>query len=295
MIGMQMDKGDKLMRKTGLGRGLDVLLPQNNEILETVVRDIPVAEIDPNSSQPRRDFDKDALEQLADSIRHAGVLSPILVVENGERFRIVAGERRFRASRIAGLETVPCIVRSMTDAQQMEAALIENLQRADLNPIEEGTAIRSLMQECGYTQEEAAKRLGKSRSAIANLLRLLTLPQEIVNMVVDGELSAGHARALAGVSPESRQLELAHQCVLHDYSVRKLEELSQRQASHKTTPGTSVRALSAELNTLQNTMREALGVKTTLAGNENKGKIMLTYNSADELEHIFEVMGRLVN
>lgn len=295
MIGMQMDKGDKLMRKTGLGRGLDVLLPQSNEILETVVRDIPVAEIDPNSSQPRRDFDKDALEQLADSIRHAGVLSPILVVENGERFRIVAGERRFRASRIAGLETVPCIVRSMTDAQQMEAALIENLQRADLNPIEEGMAIRSLMQECGYTQEEAAKRLGKSRSAIANLLRLLTLPQEIVNMVVDGELSAGHARALAGVSPESRQLELAHQCVLHDYSVRKLEELSQRQASHRAVPGTTVRALSAELNTLQNTMREALGVKTTLAGNEHKGKIMLTYNSADELEHIFEVMGRLVN
>ncbi len=283
------------MRKTGLGRGLDVLLPQNEEILETVVRDIAISEIDPNSGQPRRDFDKDSLEQLADSIRQAGVLSPILVVEQGSRFRIVAGERRFRAARMAGLETVPCIVRSMTNAQQMEAALIENLQRQDLNPIEEANAIRSLMQECNYTQEEASKRLGKSRPAVTNLLRLLTLPEEILNMVVNQELSAGHARVLAGVSPESRQLELAHQCILHDYSVRKLEELSQKQSTHRAMPSPTAQSLSAELNSLQNTLREALGVKTTLTGNEKKGKILLTYSSAEELEHIFEVMGRLVN
>lgn len=140
------------MKRGGLGRGLDVLLPQSGELLETVVRDISIDEIDPNASQPRRDFDKEALEQLADSIREAGVLSPILVVENGMRYRIVAGERRYRAARLAGLETVPCIVRSMTNEQQMEAALIENLQRQDLNPIEEAAAIRSLMQECGYTR-----------------------------------------------------------------------------------------------------------------------------------------------
>lgn len=282
------------MKKMGLGRGLDVLLPQSDEILETVVRDIPISEIDPNAAQPRRDFDKESLEQLADSIRQAGVLSPILVVESGSRFRIVAGERRFRAARLAELDTVPCIVRSMTNAQQMEAALIENLQREDLNPIEEATAIRSLMQECGYTQEEAAKRLGKSRPAVANLLRLLTLPQEVMDMVVTGELSAGHARVLAGISPESRQLELARQCILHDYSVRKLEELTQRRTTaQRGSP--QARAVSAELSALQNTLREALGVKTTLTGNEKKGKILLTYSSADELEHIFEVMGRLVN
>lgn len=281
------------MKKTGLGRGLDVLLPQSDDILETVVRDIPILEIDPNAGQPRRDFDKDTLEQLADSIRQAGVLSPILVVESGSRFRIVAGERRFRAARIAGLETVPCIVRSMTNAQQMEAALIENLQRQDLNPIEEASAIRSLMQECGYTQEEAAKRLGKSRPAVANLLRLLSLPQEVMDMVTAGELSAGHARVLAGVSPESRQLELAHQCILHDYSVRRLEELAQRPQVERGSP--VQRSLTAELNSLQDAMREALGVKTTLTGNEKKGKILLTYSSAEELEHIFEVMGRLVN
>ena len=209
------------MKRGGLGRGLDVLLPQSGELLETVVRDISIDEIDPNASQPRRDFDKEALEQLADSIREAGVLSPILVVENGMRYRIVAGERRYRAARLAGLETVPCIVRSMTNEQQMEAALIENLQRQDLNPIEEAAAIRSLMQECGYTQEQAARKLGKSRPAIANALRLLNLPKAVTDLVVTGDLSAGHARVLAGLDSEARQLELAHQCVLHGYSVRK--------------------------------------------------------------------------
>ena len=280
------------MKRGGLGRGLDVLLPQSGELLETVVRDISIDEIDPNASQPRRDFDKEALEQLADSIREAGVLSPILVVENGMRYRIVAGERRYRAARLAGLETVPCIVRSMTNEQQMEAALIENLQRQDLNPIEEAAAIRSLMQECGYTQEQAARKLGKSRPAIANALRLLDLPKAVTDLVVTGDLSAGHARVLAGLDSEARQLELAHQCVLHGYSVRRLEELAKarpavRQAAPKREAG-------PELMALQNAMREALGLKTTLSGTETRGKITLSYNSAQELEHLYEVIGRLL-
>ena len=280
------------MKRGGLGRGLDVLLPQSGELLETVVRDISIDEIDPNASQPRRDFDKEALEQLADSIREAGVLSPILVVENGMRYRIVAGERRYRAARLAGLETVPCIVRSMTNEQQMEAALIENLQRQDFNPIEEAAAIRSLMQECGYTQEQAARKLGKSRPAIANALRLLNLPKAVTDLVVTGDLSAGHARVLAGLDSEARQLELAHQCVLHGYSVRRLEELAKarpavRQAAPKREAG-------PELMALQNAMREALGLKTTLSGTETRGKITLSYNSAQELEHLYEVIGRLL-
>ena len=280
------------MKRGGLGRGLDVLLPQSGELLETVVRDIAIDEIDPNTAQPRRDFDRESLEQLADSIREAGVLSPILVVENGMRYRIVAGERRFRASRMAGLETVPCIVRSLTNEQQMEAALIENLQRQDLNPIEEATAIRSLMQECGYTQEQAARKLGKSRPAIANALRLLNLPRAVTDLVVTGELSAGHARVLAGLDSEARQLELAHQCVLHGHSVRKLEELAKarpavRQAAPKREAG-------PELIALQNAMREALGLRTTLSGTETRGKITLSYNSAQELEHLYEVIGRLL-
>lgn len=186
------------MKRSGLGRGLDVLLPQNDELFQTVVQEIAIDDIDPNTAQPRKDFDKEALEQLAESIRSAGVLSPILVVQDGMRYRIVAGERRYRASRLAGLSTVPCIVRDLTNEQQMEAALIENLQRQDLNPIEEASAIRSLMDECGYTQEQAAQKLGKSRPAIANTLRLLTLPKQVLTLVQSGELSAGHARVLAG-------------------------------------------------------------------------------------------------
>jgi len=282
------------MKRGGLGRGLDVLLPQSDNLLETVVRDIAIDDIDPNSDQPRREFDKAALEQLADSIREAGVLSPILVVEDGMRYRIVAGERRYRASRLAGLDTVPCIVRSMTTEQQMEAALIENLQREDLNPIEEAMAIRSLMQECGYTQEQAAKKLGKSRPVIANALRLLGLPEKIMDMVIAGELSAGHARVLAGVEGESRQLELAHQCVLQGWSVRRLEE----QARDKEKPGAvkkKVKTLTPELDMLQSSMREALGLKTTLTGNEKKGKITLSYSTSEELEHLYEVIGRLLD
>ena len=281
------------MKKPGLGRGLDALLPQDDNLLETVVRDIAITEIDPNLDQPRREFDKDALEQLAASIQQAGVLQPILVRENGTRYQIIAGERRYRASRMAGLETVPCIVRSLTDEQRMEAALIENLQREDLNPVEEAQAVRSLMQQCGYTQEEAAKRLGKSRPAVANLLRLLTLSTEVLNMVLAGELSAGHARTLVAVEPESRQVELAHQCVLHDYSVRKLEEIAQKPAAvSKSAPAKPV---NAELTALQDSFREALGVKTTLSGNERKGKITLAYSSREELEHIYEMIDRLTD
>ena len=206
-----------------------------------------------------------------------------------------AGERRYRAARLAGLTSIPCIARSLTEEQQLEAALIENIQREDLNPIEEAQAIKGLMQQCGYTQEEAAKRLGKSRPAVANLLRLLTLPESVIQMVVEGKLSAGHARALAGVSPESRQLELAHQCVLHDYNVRKLEEMAQKQPSPDRAAPAPQRSLSAELNSLQNSVREALGVKTQLVGNERRGKITLTYSSEQELEHIYEVFGRLAN
>jgi ParB family transcriptional regulator, chromosome partitioning protein len=282
------------LKKTGLGRGLDALLPQNDDFLGTTVRDIPISDIDPNLSQPRKAFDKESLEQLADSIRQMGVLQPILVLENGTRYRIIAGERRFRASRLAGLSSVPCLVRSLDESQQLEAALIENLQREDLNPIEEAQAIQHLMQQCGYTQEDAAKRLGKSRPAVANSLRLLSLPQNVMNMVVDGKLTAGHARVLAGIASETRQLELAHQCVLHGYNVRKLEEITQKKSGRARAAASATQNRSAELTTLEDTVREALGVKTTLTGNERKGKITLAYNSAQELEHIYEIFGRLI-
>lgn len=277
--------------KHGLARGLDALLPETD--LPAGVTEIAVSQLDPNPDQPRRTFDTQALEALAESIRQAGVLQPLLVVENGARYRIVAGERRYRAARMAGLQSVPCVVRDMTEQERMEAALIENLQRENLNPIEEAAGIRALMEECGYTQELAAKRVGRSRPAVANLLRLLQLPESIREMVKAGELSAGHARVLAGLADESRQLALAERAVREGMSVRELEKLAAQtiEKPAKTEP----KPLPSELNDMQERLQNVLGVRTALHGNLKKGKIILQYDSAEELEAIYEAMERLEN
>ncbi|MBS7299972.1 MAG: ParB/RepB/Spo0J family partition protein [Eubacteriales bacterium] len=277
--------------KHGLARGLDALLPETD--LPAGVTEIAVSQLDPNPDQPRRTFDTQALEALAESIRQAGVLQPLLVVENGARYRIVAGERRYRAARMAGLQSVPCVVRDMTEQERMEAALIENLQREDLNPIEEATGIRALMEECGYTQELAAKRVGRSRPAVANLLRLLQLPESIRELVKAGELSAGHARVLAGLADESRQLALAERAVREGMSVRELEKLAAQTMEKPAKP--EPKPLPSELNDMQERLQNVLGVRTALHGNLKKGKIILQYDSAEELEAIYEAMERLEN
>ncbi len=277
--------------KHGLARGLDALLPETD--LPAGVTEIAVSQLDPNPDQPRRTFDTQALEALAESIRQAGVLQPLLVVENGARYRIVAGERRYRAARMAGLQSVPCVVRDMTEQERMEAALIENLQREDLNPIEEAAGIRALMEECGYTQELAAKRVGRSRPAVANLLRLLQLPESIREMVKAGELSAGHARVLAGLADESRQLALAERAVREGMSVRELEKLAAQTMEKPAKP--EPKPLPSELNDMQERLQNVLGVRTALHGNLKKGKIILQYDSAEELEAIYEAMERLEN
>jgi len=277
------------MTKQRLGRGLDILLPQTETDDDSLVSQLPISEIDPNLSQPRKAFDEEKLSQLAESIRQKGLLQPILVVKEGQRYRIVAGERRYRACRIAGLHTIPCIIREFDEAQQLEASLIENIQRENLNPIEEAQAIQSLINHFGYTQEDAARKLQKSRPAIANQLRLLSLPETIQAMVVSGDLSAGHARVLAGVSPESRQLELAHLCVLNAFPVRRLEQLAKKppRSSHGSKP------LSGELAGFKDSLREAVSVKTEIVGNESKGKIVFSYSSNDELEHLYEVFSKI--
>lgn len=277
--------------KHGLARGLDALLPETD--LPAGVTEIAVSQLDPNPDQPRRTFDTQALEALAESIRQAGVLQPLLVVENGARYRIVAGERRYRAARMAGLQSVPCVVRDMTEQERMEAALIENLQREDLNPIEEAAGIRVLMEECGYTQELAAKRVGRSRPAVANLLRLLQLPESIRELVKAGELSAGHARVLAGLADESRQLALAERAVREGMSVRELEKLAAQTMEKPAKP--EPKPLPSELNDMQERLQNVLGVRTALHGNLKKGKIILQYDSAEELEAIYEAMERLEN
>ena len=279
------------MKKMGLGRGLDALLPETND-LDNMVSMIAVTEIDRNPDQPRRDFDEAALQTLADSIRTAGVLQPLLVVEQNGRYRIVAGERRFRAARIAGLDTVPCIVRDFTTEEQMEAALIENVQREDLNPIEEAAAVKQFMDACHYTQEQAAKRLGKSRPALANLLRLLSLPKVVQDDVIAGRLSAGHARVLAGLEEERRQIALAQMVILEGLSVRELEKIA-AQPNPVIKPKPAPKALPLELQDMQNRMQETFGLRTQLKGSRKRGKIILQYYSEDELERLYQCLERL--
>lgn len=286
-------------KKKGLGRGLDALLPEADELLPNVVQEIPVGDIDPNTEQPRRSFPEEAMTQLSASVKEQGILQPLLVVEQpGGRYRIVAGERRWRAARQAGLATVPCMVRDMDMIRQMEVSLIENLQREDLNPMEEAAAIRALMQQCGYTQETVAARLSKSRPVIANLLRLLTLPKEVAQMVREGQLSAGHARVLAGLDREEDKVALARETLAKGYSVRQLEQLvslrreaeSHGQAAHKVK---NARPLPPELKELEGRVRETLGMRATLSGNAKKGKIVLQYYSQEELERLYEVLEKL--
>ena len=286
-------------KKKGLGRGLDALLPEADELLPNVVQEIPVGDIDPNTEQPRRSFPEEAMTQLSASVKEQGILQPLLVVEQpGGRYRIVAGERRWRAARQAGLATVPCIVRDMDMIRQMEVSLIENLQREDLNPMEEAAAIRALMQQCGYAQETVAARLSKSRPVIANLLRLLTLPKEVAQMVREGQLSAGHARVLAGLDREEDKVALARETLAKGYSVRQLEQLaalrreaeSHGQAAHKVK---NARPLPPELKELEGRVRETLGMRATLSGNAKKGKIVLQYYSQEELERLYEVLEKL--
>ena len=282
--------------KKGLGRGLGALLGDTALQMEENAADparISIYKIEPNPLQPRKQFDELELQALADSITANGLIQPLALrrLPNGY-YQIIAGERRWRACRLAGLEEVPAVILEADDQKAMELALIENLQRQDLNPVEEALGYQSLMQDYALTQEQVAQQVGKSRPAIANALRLLNLPKAVTDLVVTGDLSAGHARVLAGLDSEARQLELAHQCVLHGYSVRRLEELTKarpavRQAAPKREAG-------PELMALQNAMREALGLKTTLSGTETRGKITLSYNSAQELEHLYEVIGRLL-
>ena len=280
-------------KKSALGRGLDVLLPDVQET-NGGVQEIGIMEIDRNPEQPRRLFDEEALQSLADSIREAGILQPLLVVEEMGRYRIIAGERRFRAARLAGLTTVPCIVRSMSQQEQMEAALIENIQREDLNAIEEARAIRQLMENAAYTQEQAATRLGKSRPAVSNLLRLLNLPEAVQQMVIDNQLSAGHARVLAGLSGEHLQLSLAEKTIREGLSVRTLEKLAAMPPMPGKEPS-QPKPLPLELQDMENRMRNTFGVRAQIKGNAKKGKIILEYCNADELEKVYQCMEMLEN
>ena len=281
------------MKRGGLGRGLDVLLPQSGELLETVVRDISIDEIDPNASQPRRDFDKEALEQLADSIREAGVLSPILVVENGMRYRIVAGERRYRAARLAGLETVPCILKVSDDLEAAELALIENLQREDLSPVDEAVAFRRMIEEYRYTQEALAMGLGKSRSYIANSMRLLSLSGEALELLGAGKITSGHGRAILSVDGEEGRAYLLKEIVAKGLSVRQAEEMAKkinRAAEERSRKAPQENAPPVFFRQMEDKLRGQLGTKVKIRNTEHGGRIEIDYYSDEDLERILQYL-----
>lgn len=278
----------------GLGKGLDALLGGYEEPNETAVSTLSVYLIDNNSDQPRKKFDEAKLVELANSIAQHGIVQPIIVRKVGDRYSIIAGERRFRAARRAGLNEVPVIVREMDEQQVLEVSLIENLQRENLNALEEAAAIRTLMDEHDLTQDEVAKRLGKSRPAIANAVRLLSLPEELQALVLEDKLSAGHCRVLASVPDEELMIKLAGLAAAEGWSVRETErrvadaldakKLEKRQPKRE--------KLSTDLKSAQDSLREHLGTKVRFRGDENKGKIVIEYYSKDELAGIYDrIMG----
>lgn len=280
-----------MAKKTfGLGRGLESLLPDSGDSGIGIMQ-IPIGELDPNPDQPRQTFDETTIAQLAASIQDQGFLQPLLVVPTpGGRYRIVAGERRYRAGRKAGVDTIPCIVRDLDVTQQMEIALIENLQREDLNPMEAARGIDALKTQCGYTQEKIAARLGMSRPAVANMLRLLTLPDEVTEMVRDGLLTAGHARVLAGLNSREDQIRLAHRAADEGMNVRQLEQLAASLKPDRPARKRKAPEMAAELGELQDKIRLKTGLKSTLTGNINKGKIVLQYSTREELERLNDVL-----
>lgn len=289
-------------QKTGLGRGLDALLDPYSISVEEQTKSgagiltVSVRDIDTNALQPRKQFEETSLNELAESIRVHGIVQPLIVKQKGSRYMIIAGERRFRAARLAGLSEVPVLVADYDEAQIHEVSLIENIQRENLNPIEEAAAIRFLMKQHDMTQEEVSGRLGKSRPAIANALRLLQLPESVIDLLKNGALSAGHGRTLAGLTDNVQIERLAKECVEREYSVRTLEEriktLSEKKKAAVPAKKEKPR-LPAELASLEESFRETLGTKVSLAGTSARGKITIEYFSREDLERVFEkISGR---
>ena len=285
-------------KNSGLGRGLDAIFLDNSLAEESVhsedrISKLKISLVDPKRDQPRKYFDKEALEQLAESISENGLLQPILVREYGDgRYQIIAGERRFRASKLAGLSEIPAIVLEKDDKNAAQIALIENIQREDLNPLEEALAYKSLAEEYDMTQEELSKQVGKSRSAIANTVRLLDLPDEILTLVASRELSAGHARTLLGVEDKDNMILLAQRAVEEELSVRVLEELVKsinKPVKTKKDDDENI-PLVDYFRELELRVQSQLGRKVKIDGKGRKKTITLSYEDNEDLDEILTLL-----
>ncbi len=275
-------------RKGGLGRGLDALIPQNHPI--GGFADIPVKDIDPNPKQPRRDFDQVGLDSLSASIAAVGLLQPIVVRVDGDRYVLVAGERRLRAAKQAGLATIPAVIRDTTDDEaNLTEALVENLQREDLSALEEAAAFSELLEDYGMTHEQVAERVGRSRSAVTNTVRLLQLPVPIQALLASGSLSAGHARALLGSDDEAYAIHIAERAAAEGWTVRRVEEaIRLRGTQGGGSRSTATRAIRpAAIIELEEKLEEKLGTKVKIDYRGNGGRITIRYGSSDDLERIY--------
>lgn len=290
------------MIKKGLGRGLESLFAMYDEEAEqsspansqrSVSKDINSVDLNviyPNPNQPRKNFDEEALKELASSIKIHGIIQPLVLNDNGDgTYLIIAGERRYRAAKLAGLKSVPVIIKNYTDKQIKEISIIENLQREDLNPIEAARAIKQLMEEYKLTQEAVSERIGKSRSNIANTLRLLSLYPEVLDMIEKGLLSAGHARALVVVDNHLDQIKLANQTVKEKWNVRDLER-AVKKLNHPNSKTRPKSEQSLELKELLVSMQRVMGTKVCAIGDDNKGRIYIDYYSRDDLDRISDMI-----
>ncbi|AFM43543.1 ParB-like partition protein [Desulfosporosinus acidiphilus SJ4] len=277
------------MSKKGLGRGLQALI--SDEFNENpVIKEIPISDIEPNPDQPRREFEAQALNELADSIREHGLLQPILVRPSGDRYMIIAGERRLRAAKLAGLNQIECIVQFCNDQQMAERAIVENIQRANLSPYEEGMAYHRLIDEYGLTQDQVAQKVGKARTTIANLLRIIQLPDIILQMLKEEKLSLGHAKVLLGIKDSSLQVIAAEKAVREQLSVRETEELINRLMNpNEKIKQTPAKATPPVLNNVEDRLRASFQTKVHLKGNLMRGKIEIQYFSEDELNRLLDL------
>lgn len=273
------------MVKKALGKGLSALIPESEEQNEKGIIELKITDLEPNENQPRRNFNQEALNNLAESIKEHGVVQPIIVRKDEEGYQIVAGERRWRAARLAGLKTIPAVIKDYSDAQILEIALIENIQREDLNPIEEANAYKTLMEEHNLSQDEIAKRLGKSRPAIGNSLRLLNLHDEVKELLISGKITAGHARALLSIEDYKRQIDMAKSIIDEGLNVRQVEKLTSNRKV-KRVP----KSKSPEIIELEEKLRNFFGAKVNLVHGKKRGKIEIEYYSIDDLERILNLL-----
>jgi ParB family chromosome partitioning protein len=274
-------------RAQGLGRGLAALIPERSAN-QPVSLDISISRIRPNPLQPRKRFDADGLAALSASIAEHGVLQPIVVTETIDGYQLVAGERRVRAAQAAGLERIPAVIRQFADREQLEVALVENLQREDLDPLETADAYRQLIEEFGFSQDDLASRVGRARSTVANTLRLLDLAPGVQAAVATGRLSEGHGRALGGLQPEIQDRVL-DSVIGQDLSVRQTEELVRRLREPKADPGgPAARRTDPDLERVEEDLRRSLGTKVSLARSRRGGRIVIEYYSDEELGRLYE-------